>query len=295
MSMVSVTLLMFSLSAFICKVITIQFASMTNGCLYPVFNLSNDSGHVGCSNAGSRFSCLPPEVNNISQLTINLEVGMGDFLPEGIFNAGNRITGLRVHAPAGSGIKTFKNGTFENLWGWEELHFEGFESVRFLESDVFRPLVGLRSLTLVAFGADYLTYLDLGVALTQLSGSPLERIAFNGIHSNSNNERELNLDELFQMSDVRIKSLEFVNNDINIVRGRLSTFLPHLTSITFSAYWVYAYAVFNFATSSSPIVFALVFLFLSSPPFFPSLFLSEEILFSSLIPPTFFFFLSLSL
>src|SRR6218665_1735800 len=249
MSMVSVTLLMFSLSAFIC---TILFASMTNGCLYPVFNLSNDSGHVGCSNAGSRFSCLPPEVNNISQLTINLEVcfGMGDFLPEGIFNAGNRITGLRVYAPAGSGIKTFKNGTFENLCGLEELHLEGFESVRVLESDVFRPLVGLRSLTLVAFGADYLTYLDLGVALTQLSGSTLERIAFNGIHSNSNNERELNMDELFQMSDVRIKSLEFVNNDINIVRGRLSTFLPHLTSITFSAYWVYAYAVFNFAIDS---------------------------------------------
>src|SRR6218665_1879763 len=108
MSMVSVTLLMFPLFAFICKVNTIQFASMTNGCLYPVFNLSNDSGHVGCSNAGSRFSCLPPEVNNISQLTINLEVcfGMGDFLPEGIFNAGNRITGLRVYATAGSGIKT---------------------------------------------------------------------------------------------------------------------------------------------------------------------------------------------
>ena len=55
--------------------------------------------------------------------------------------------------------------------------------------------------------------------------------------------------------------------------------------------WVYRIP----PTSSSPIVFALVFLFLSSPPFFPPLFLSEESLLLAGVTSSFFVLLWLGI
>jgi len=112
-------------------------------------------------------------------------------------------------------------GTFEGLGNIAELRLEGFQMLRSLSSAVFRPLKNLERLFLVGFGADELTYAELGAAMYGLSGTPLSRIVMHGIHSRRNKEKALNVTSLFRMQHESVRELVFSNNIIQHYFGKI--------------------------------------------------------------------------
>ena len=122
-------------------------------------------------------------------------------------------------------------GTFEGLGNIAELRLEGFQILRSLSSAVFRPLRNLERLVLVGFGADELTYAELGAALYELSGTPLRRIVMHVIHSIENADKIVNITALFRLRNVTIRELVFSNNTMTGVSGQLSQALPDLSYI----------------------------------------------------------------
>ena len=54
------------------------------------------------------------------------------------------------------------------------------------------------------------------------------------VHSIVNREKTFNLDEFFQISNVNLESLVFVENDMIQVTGCLSLSIPHLKRVFFS-------------------------------------------------------------
>ena len=149
-------------------------------------------------------------------------------VPVGLFvNVSTKVSTVAVLS---NDSKVLLEGTFEGLANIMELRLEGFRNLHSLGSSVFRPLRSLERLVLVGFGADRLSYAELGAALKGLSGTPLSRIVMHEIHS-SQNELMLDVATLFQMRNVSVRELSFSNNIVTGISGKLSRALPDLNYV----------------------------------------------------------------
>ena len=91
-----------------------------------------------------------------------------------LYNCITVPVGMFVNVNAGLSIVTVVStkdteilleGTLKGLGNIAELRLEGFQTLRSLSNAVFRPLKNLERLILVGFGAQKLTYAELGAAL----------------------------------------------------------------------------------------------------------------------------------
>src|SRR6218665_1919 len=173
---------------------------------------------VSCNDVPIENFCIPAQANSMESLIIDLtacDTQTMDWIPTGLFQEDNQIRRLSVYAPSSYTrfIQSLKSDTFENLKGLEELTLEGFERIRYLSPDVFRPLVKLKKLRLIGFGGQFLTYRQLGDALFGLSNSSLEEITMDSVHTGVNPEKTLDMNNLLRISGVNITSLVLINND----------------------------------------------------------------------------------
>src|SRR6218665_1428527 len=219
------------------------------------YKLPENSSHITCMNFPIETFCIPGEVNNVESLILDFtscSTQTTDWIPTGLFQKNNQIQRLHIQAFAPDGsppIKSLRNDTFGNLQRLSELTLEGFERIRYLDPDLFRPLVKLKKLRLIGFGGQFLTYRQLGDALFGLSNSSLEEITMDSVHSVANKEKTLDMNILFRISGVNITSLVLINNDFNAVTGYLSDALPYLRYFECSMYFL-TFSAMNFGLDS---------------------------------------------
>jgi len=153
-------------------------------------------------------------------------------VPVGMFV--NVSAGLSTVTVVSEDAEELLEETFEGLGNIAELRLEGFRELESLSNVVFRPLRNLERLVLVGFGANGLTYAELGAALYELSGTPLRRIVLHEIHS-VRNEKVLDVGSLFRIQNVSVRELTFSNNVVTSITGRLSLIFPDLKYICVGA------------------------------------------------------------
>src|SRR6218665_478971 len=209
---------------------------------------------VSCNDVPIENFCIPAQANSMENLIIDLtacDTQWMDWIPTGLFQEDNQIRRLSVYAPSSYTrfIQSLKRDTFKNLKGLEELTLEGFERIRYLDPDVFLPLVNLKKLRLIGFGGQLLTYRQLGDALLGLSSSLLAEITMDTIHTGVNQEKTLDVNNLFRISGVTITSLVLINNDFYVVMGTLPSTLPSLRYFECSVFFL-TYAATAFGLDS---------------------------------------------
>lgn len=241
-------------------------------CVIPVTasNCEDDGVHIQCPEQ-TRCSvqckyisigrlCIPDRLTSVEHLLLDIrncrkDADFANSIPPWLFPAGNRIRSLYINSVDANNddslgnVKYVLNDTFANLDRLEELTLEGFEFVERVDEKVFVPLRSIKKLSLIGFGAQYLTYGQLGTALKGLSNSSLTHITMDSIHPSGNQEKDLNLLELFPISGVNITHLVFVYNDFSSVKGNLSYVLPHLVYFECRIYFL-TYAMSSFGLDS---------------------------------------------
>jgi hypothetical protein len=125
-------------------------------------------------------------------------------------------------------IANLNDNSFDRFVNVSELSLVGFENLRYITSDTFRPLRLLERLFLKQFGFTFLKHADIGLALTGLSGTPLKLIVMDRIHGVLSPGKKLDLNELFQIRNVSIETWVYSNNVVTEYAGFVSEILPDL-------------------------------------------------------------------
>jgi hypothetical protein len=125
-------------------------------------------------------------------------------------------------------IVNLNDNSFNSFVNVSELSLVGFENLRYITSDTFRPLQSLERLFLKQFGFTFLKHADIGLALTGLSGTPLKLIVMDRIHGVLSPGKKLDLNELFQIRNVSIETWVYSNNIVTEYAGFASEILPDL-------------------------------------------------------------------
>lgn len=161
-------------------------------------------------------------------------------IPGGLFNDISGNVNLLSHVNVTqldiSSVIVIPNDTFQGLTNVKELSLIGFQKVKHVDADVFRPLRALERLVLSGFGSSGLTYKDLGYALSGLSGTPLGVLVLDqirGLMSDVPSSGRLDLRELFQIREVSIRTWAFTGNVVTEYAGLISESLPTLRNLCF--------------------------------------------------------------
>jgi len=125
-------------------------------------------------------------------------------------------------------VNKIEDNSFRELINTTELSLVGFEQLKYLTKSVFRPLRKLERLFLKGFGSTHLAYSDIGTVLSGLSGTPIKDIVMDQIHGTLSRSLNLNVSELFQLTNVSLRSWSFTNTVVTEYIGSPSEVLPDL-------------------------------------------------------------------
>jgi Leucine-rich repeat (LRR) protein len=120
-------------------------------------------------------------------------------------------------------------GAFVGLEHIRELRLYGFAQLTNLSAEAFVPLKLLERLFLVGFGSNIISHVDIGYAISGLSGGPLSTLVFHQIVALTNPHQTIYIDQLVPLRNVAVKYFVLSDSIVNDIRGRLSISLPNLT------------------------------------------------------------------
>jgi hypothetical protein len=170
----------------------------------------------------------PFEPENVEKVFISLHPPCSESLQtDALFTNSTALTHVYLR-DYNNIIQYLDDTSFHTLINIRELSLVGFARLLRVTGGVFQPLRSIERLFLKGFGFNYMKYKDIGLALAGLSGTPLQVIAMDGIHGVLSPGKMLDLNELFQIRNVSIKTWVFSNNLVTEYVGMVSDILPDL-------------------------------------------------------------------
>jgi Leucine-rich repeat (LRR) protein len=179
---------------------------------------------------------LNASVGNLSNTASSLVVQLTgcSTVPDGLFSYITLYFNLtvlpdKVNISADLTTEVLPAHTFVGLENIRELRLHGFTQLLNFSAKAFVPLKRLERLFLVGVGRNIMSYVDLGSAISGLSGTPLTTLVFHQIIAVTNSHLMISIDRLVPLQNVSVKHFVFSDSIVNTIEGRLSVSLPDLT------------------------------------------------------------------